>query len=70
MLAFDEEYGIPDNYFAVCQLARATLSPWSKDPIEAEAFVPYFAPPRARRKQTTADHKAAFARFARKSPRV
>lgn len=63
MLAFDREYGLPDAYFTVAQLARACLAPYAKGPIEAGDFVPYFAPPRV--KQSVADHKSHFARFAR-----
>jgi hypothetical protein len=44
MLAFDREYGLPDAYFVVAQLARAVLAPWAKEPAKAEDFVPYFAP--------------------------
>lgn len=69
MLAFDREYGLPDGYFVVAQLARAILAPWAKEPVKAEDFVPYFAPDQGPRcKQTVADHKANFARFARKAP--
>lgn len=60
-VAFEQEYGLPDVYFAVAQLSKAVLAPWAREPVRSEDFVPYFAPPR--RKQTVAEMKARFAGF-------
>lgn len=54
-MAFDAEYGLPDEYFAVAQTCTLMNNLWSKKAAEAGDFVPYF---RRARRQTVAEAKA------------
>lgn len=62
-LAFDVLYGLGDGQNVIGQLGPALAAPWSKRPVSAGDFAPYFKPDSPT--QSTASMHARFAAFAR-----